>query len=378
MPPSVRVSLTPSSASSSRAAGAGRRGTSIAAYLRRPVGRRARPMRDRHHSVTPSARRAGDGWAGLAKTAAPPTALLNRELSWLDWNERVLELAEDDRVPLLDRVRFVRPSSSTGLDEFFMVRVAGLMDQAASGLAVRSHDGMTPAARRWRRSASASTSQVGAPVAALEARARARRWPRRESRSAAVDGLRRRRSCARSRRRFEREIFPVLTPLGVGPGQPFPYISRPVAQPRRARPQPGDRRGALRAGEGARGRAALRQPSARAADPDPARGRDRALPRRPLSRAWRCSSGRRSGSPATPTSSSRTTPTTCWRPSRPRSAGAASATSSALEVARVDVAAHARPAPQRAPRRGREGLHRSTACSTSPTPPRSPTSTAPT
>ena len=69
--------------------------------------------------------------------------LLSRELSWLDFNARVLELAEDPGVPLLERVKFCSIFSSN-LDEFFMVRVAGLMGQLAAGLSVRSVDGRTP------------------------------------------------------------------------------------------------------------------------------------------------------------------------------------------------------------------------------------------
>ena len=71
--------------------------------------------------------------------------LLNRELSWLDFNARVLELAGDPSVPLLERVKFCSIFSSN-LDEFFMVRVAGLLGQEAAGIGVRSADGRTPAA----------------------------------------------------------------------------------------------------------------------------------------------------------------------------------------------------------------------------------------
>ena len=71
--------------------------------------------------------------------------LLNRELSTLEYNARLLELAADESLPLLERVKMCRFFSSN-LDEFFMVRVAGLMGQAAAGLAVRSADGLTPRA----------------------------------------------------------------------------------------------------------------------------------------------------------------------------------------------------------------------------------------
>src|ERR671937_2094003 len=80
-----------------------------------------------------------------AETADAEARFLNRELSWLDFNARVLEVAADASLPLLERVKFCSIYSSN-LDEFFMVRVAGLMDQVAAGLTVHSPDGRTPQA----------------------------------------------------------------------------------------------------------------------------------------------------------------------------------------------------------------------------------------
>ena len=77
------------------------------------------------------------------RTAAAADRLLNRELSFLDYAARVLALAEDPDVPLLERVKFCSICSEM-LDEFFMVRIAGLTGQAAAGIAVRSPDGRTP------------------------------------------------------------------------------------------------------------------------------------------------------------------------------------------------------------------------------------------
>ena len=79
----------------------------------------------------------------MATTTQPASSrLLNRELSWVEFNARVLELAEDDQLPLLERVRFAAIFSKN-LDEFFMVRVAGLLELDESDLPVRSVDGLT-------------------------------------------------------------------------------------------------------------------------------------------------------------------------------------------------------------------------------------------
>ena len=147
--------------------------------------------------------------------------LLNRELSTLEYNARLLDLAEDPALPLLERARMCRFFSSN-LDEFFMVRVAGLLDQATSGFAVRSADGLAPRpalasirarvlelterqARIWRKALRPALAEAGIVVADLDELDR--------------DELQ------ELEARFEQEIFPVLTPLGLGPGQPFPYIS---------------------------------------------------------------------------------------------------------------------------------------------------------
>ena len=155
------------------------------------------------------------------QTLAAGPQLLNRELSWLDYDERVLELADDESVPLLERVKFCAIFSSM-LDEFFMVRVAGLLDQAESGLSVRSADGMTPRealaairprveelvmnqSRLWRKRLVPALAAEGITVAHVD-----------DCNDDELDEL---------KKRFEREIFPVLTPLAVSPGQPFPFIS---------------------------------------------------------------------------------------------------------------------------------------------------------
>ena len=155
-------------------------------------------------------------------TETPSQTLLNRELSWLDLNQRVLDLAADPAEPLLERVKFCAIFSSN-LDEFFMVRVAGLLDQVVARVNVRSPDGRTPqqalAEVRERR----ARADRGA-VEALARRARARRSPREGIVVGTIEDATEEER-AELETRFARQIYPVLTPLAVGPGQPFPYIS---------------------------------------------------------------------------------------------------------------------------------------------------------
>ena len=115
-------------------------------------------------------------------------------------------------------------STATNLDEFFMVRVAGLHDQVDAGIDARGPDGLTPA-ETIERIAERARELERAPLARLCDATCVPSWPRQGIRIVELRGVRRRRSSRRSTALFAEEIFPVLTPLAVGPGRPFPYIS---------------------------------------------------------------------------------------------------------------------------------------------------------
>jgi polyphosphate kinase len=151
----------------------------------------------------------------------PEDRYINRELSWIDFNERVLALAEDDGQPLLERVKFLAIFASN-LDEFYMVRVAGLKRQVEAGLSSRSSDGMTP------REQLAAIGEKALPLVQRHDRLFLEeilpalgkegvdvvRWSDLEYEQ--KDEV---------NEQFRDQIFPVLTPLAVDPGHPFPYIS---------------------------------------------------------------------------------------------------------------------------------------------------------
>ncbi len=153
--------------------------------------------------------------------ALPAKRFLDRELSWLAFNERVLELAEDSRTPLLERARFLAIFASN-LDEFFMVRVAGLKRRIAAGFAVPSATGMSStrlvemltenAHELMDRHAALFHDDVRPALAAEGIH-----LVRHEDLEEAEQG--------RLRKLFRSDIFPVLTPLAVDPAHPFPYIS---------------------------------------------------------------------------------------------------------------------------------------------------------
>ena len=174
------------------------------------------------------------GGAGQLEPVSPPTVppaatadglpadrFLNREISWLDFNARVLALAHDEQAPLLERAKFLAIFASN-LDEFFMVRVAGLRRRQTMGLGTRSADGLgtreqleliTRTARRlsseharcFLEQVRPALAEAGVRIALWDDLAPGQQAPLHDY--------------------FRRQVFPVLTPLAVDPAHPFPYIS---------------------------------------------------------------------------------------------------------------------------------------------------------
>src|SRR2546430_5407425 len=167
--------------------------------------------------MAPTTKRAGRE----ARDLADPTLYVNRELSWLEFNAHVLALAADPDTPLLERCKFLAIFSSN-LDEFFMVRVAGQQDaleaarppstpdqlpreEVLERVAARSGQLVAEQSRIWAAEVRPALAAAGLPVLS----------------PGDLSG----KSARTLVTRFERELYPILTPLAVGPGQPFPYIS---------------------------------------------------------------------------------------------------------------------------------------------------------
>src|SRR5450830_1360816 len=151
----------------------------------------------------------------------PPDRFLDRELSWLAFNERVLELAEDTSLPLLERVRFLAIFASN-LDEFFMVRVAGLRRRIATGMAVTAASRLSP-----RQLIEAISIHAHAVMDRHSAVFTDSVQPALDAEGIALvhwDDLGADEQ-ERLHKFFRKQIFPVLTPLAVDPAHPFPYIS---------------------------------------------------------------------------------------------------------------------------------------------------------
>jgi polyphosphate kinase len=145
---------------------------------------------------------------------------INREVSWLDFNKRVLEEAWNERHPLLERIKFLAIFASN-LDEFFMIRVSGLQAQRAEGVSDVAVDGLTP---------TEALTRVGRRVDELMADVRAC-WHHlhAQARREGIEVIRYEQLSIAEKQflneYFENEIFPILTPLAVDPGHPFPHIS---------------------------------------------------------------------------------------------------------------------------------------------------------
>ena len=153
--------------------------------------------------------------------ALPEDRFLEREISWLQFNERVLQLAADESIPLLERTRYLAIFANN-LDEFFMVRVAGLKRRIATGLAVRSAAGLEPrevfdeisSVAHKLMATHASLFEDEVRPALIKEGITIARWDElSEGEQEGLHGM------------FRDQIFPVLTPLAVDPAHPFPYIS---------------------------------------------------------------------------------------------------------------------------------------------------------
>ncbi len=175
-------------------------------------------MTDLDEATAPADR---DDDAGADTEGPGPPTYINRELAWLDFNARVLALAEDAGLPLLERAKFLAIFSGN-LDEFFQVRVAALRDKQAAGLGAPSADGLTPVEQLRairprveeliRRQTEVFLGDIVPALAGVGVVLSDWAELDGDDRAYLVDV-------------FDRRIFPVLTPLAVDPGHPFPYIS---------------------------------------------------------------------------------------------------------------------------------------------------------
>ncbi len=175
----------------------------------------------RSHVGSPSLRSVLDaGQDGLDLVRGSPELFLNRELSWLEFNQRVVDEAHDPSVPLLERLKFVAISASN-IDEFFMVRVAGLVGQQRDRVSVHTADGLSPSDQLLAvtaRVAKMRTQLSEVVVGQLLPELAARGVKLLRTRELSPAGF------AHAQRHFHTQVLPVLTPLAIDPGHPFPHL----------------------------------------------------------------------------------------------------------------------------------------------------------
>src|SRR5262245_38136123 len=150
-----------------------------------------------------------------------PSLYINRELSWLEFNRRVLEEAQDPQVPLLERLKFLAIFSSN-LDEFFMVRVGGLQQKVSAGIVYGSGGDRMPAREQLER-----INQAVRQLNAEKYRCfHEEILPALEKEGIFLRGLKQLTEADGRylRELFRREVFPVVTPLAIDPGHPFPHL----------------------------------------------------------------------------------------------------------------------------------------------------------
>ncbi len=206
----TRAQPTAASAPRRRPRPAVRRTTRAAAET--PTGSAQRPFPSSPPAVTATAEAVAD---------LPDDRYFNRELSWLDFNARVLALAEDSSQPLLERAKFLAIFASN-LDEFYMVRVAGLKRRDETGLSVRSADGLTPGeqlAAIYKRTQELVEQHARAFIDHVQ--------PELEKHAISIVNWAQLTDFEKLRlsNYFSDQVFPVLTPLAVDAAHPFPYIS---------------------------------------------------------------------------------------------------------------------------------------------------------
>jgi polyphosphate kinase len=159
--------------------------------------------------------------AGRSDRPAHPDHFIDRESSWLDFNARVLELAQDESVPLLERVKFAAIFASN-LDEFFMVRVAGLQRRHATGIGVTTPAGLSP-----RDQLDLIADRAHALIARHDAMFTEELLPALRAENIKIQRYDQLTEAEQTTadKLFAEHVFPVLTPLAVDPAHPFPYIS---------------------------------------------------------------------------------------------------------------------------------------------------------